>query len=88
MRFKVTGGTDGLSGVEVAGRRYEPGDIVELTGSKADWLVAQGYLESADGKGTKTTSNPAPEPVPVATESEPAQSPTDTNTTETAEGTE
>jgi hypothetical protein len=60
MRFKVTGGADGVSGIEVANKRYEPGEEVELTAKQADWLVDQGYLEPADG--SKKFVKPAPEP--------------------------
>ncbi len=46
MRYKVTGGKDGISGIEVAGRRYEAGSTVELTAAKAAWLLEEGYLVS------------------------------------------
>ena len=74
MRFKVTGGKDGLSGIEVADRRYEPGEIVELTQAKAEWLLSEGYLEPADGKGSKPAPAPIEEPV---VESEPTDVVTD-----------
>jgi len=48
MRYKVTGGSEGTAGIEVADKRYEPGDEVELTPAKAAWLLEQGYLEPAD----------------------------------------
>lgn len=48
MRFKVTGGADGVSGIEVANKRYEPGAEVDMTAKQAEWLVEQGYLEPAD----------------------------------------
>jgi hypothetical protein len=79
MRFKVTGGTDGTAGVEVGDRRYEPGDIVELTGPKAAWLVEKGYLESADGKAVKIVAEADPEPDTPQTEKSPAEEPTDAN---------
>jgi hypothetical protein len=83
MRFKVTGGKDGRAGVEIAGRRYEPGDIVDITGSKANWLVELGYLETADGKTFKVTAEPEPAPEAPATEESPAEAPTEANETET-----
>lgn len=64
MRFKVTGGQDGQSGIEFAGKRYEPGDEVEMTAKQADWLVEQGYLEDPKKPATKTVEV-APEPEPV-----------------------
>ena len=67
MRFKVTGGADGVSGIEVANKRYEPGDEVELTAKQADWLVDQGYLEPADGSKKFVKPAPAPEPAPEPT---------------------
>lgn len=88
MRFKVTGGKDGLSGIEVKGRRYEPGETVEMTGTEADWLVAQGYLDAGDGKAPKTAPAPAAEPEPAPAPAEPADSPTEANPTDTAEVTE
>ena len=54
MRYKVTGGTDGLSGISVGDRRYEAGDIVEMAGTKAQWLVDKGLLEVADKKVGKS----------------------------------
>lgn len=52
MKFRVTGGQDGQSGISVGSRRYEPGDVVEMTSSKAEWLVERGLLESASQKAT------------------------------------
>lgn len=51
MRFKVTGGADGSIGINVGSRRYEPGDVVEMTQAKAAWLVERGVLV-ADSKST------------------------------------
>lgn len=65
MKFKVTGGTDGVSGIEVAGRRYEAGDEVDLTAKQAEWLVDQGYVESTDKKKTVTPVVEDDEVVPV-----------------------
>lgn len=67
MRFRVTGGADGVSGIEVAHKRYEPGQEVELTAKQADWLVEQGYLEPADAsKKFVKPAEPAPAVEPVA----------------------
>jgi len=49
-KFKVTGGEDGESGVEVAGKRYEPGSTVEMTAKDAGWLVDIGILAQVGGK--------------------------------------
>jgi hypothetical protein len=46
-KYVVTGGEDGLSGIEVAGKRYEPGDTVEIASGSKDWRIAAGYLELA-----------------------------------------
>ena len=78
MRYKVTGGTDGLSGIEFQGKRYEPGADVDMTAKQAEWLVEQGYLESPDAAAKRATTTPDPEPVveaePVVVEPAPAQS--------------
>lgn len=68
MRYKVTGGADGVSGIEVAGQRYEPGETVELTPSKAAWLVEGGYLQSADGKAKPNSPEPDSQPSEGTTE--------------------
>jgi len=65
MRFKVTGGADGVSGITVAGRRYEPGDDLDMTAKQAEWLVEQGYLEPVDGSKKFVKPEPAPEPAPA-----------------------
>jgi hypothetical protein len=52
MKYRVTGGADGKAGIDVGPRRYEPGDIVEMTQPKAAWLIDRGLLEPANGKGT------------------------------------
>lgn len=49
MKFRVTGGADGASGISVGSRRYEPGDVIEMTQAKAGWLVDRGLLV-ADSK--------------------------------------
>lgn len=61
LKFRVTGGADGISGIEVAGRRYEPGDEIDLTGSKHTWLVEQGYLEAVASKGSASQTDTATE---------------------------
>jgi hypothetical protein len=60
MRYRVTGGTDGVSGIDVASKRYEAGDEVELTAKQSEWLLEQGYVEVLDAKKTKAT--PVEEP--------------------------
>jgi hypothetical protein len=44
MKFRVTGGEDGQSGISVGTRRYEAGDLLEMTQAKAGWLVERGLL--------------------------------------------
>jgi len=46
-KYVVTGGADGMSGIEVDGRRYEPGDTVDIATGKKDWRIEAGYLELA-----------------------------------------
>jgi hypothetical protein len=50
MRYKVTGGADGISGIAMGGKRYEAGDTIEMSGEKAQWLVDKGLLEPVSGK--------------------------------------
>lgn len=64
MKFRVTGGPEGDRGISAAGRRYEPGDVIELTQAKAQWLLDKGLLEADGGKTAKSTPAPEPEPVP------------------------
>lgn len=72
MRFKVTGGADGVSGIEFQGKRYEPGAEVDMTAKQAEWLVEQGYLESPDAAAKRVAVvEPAVEPV-IADEPAPA----------------
>jgi len=47
--YTVTGGEDGLAGIEIDGTRYEPGEKVTSPSKKVDWLVEQGYLSAAAG---------------------------------------
>lgn len=53
MKYKVTGGADGTAGIEVAGRRYEAGDEIDIPAGKNQWLIEQGYVELA-AKSSKT----------------------------------
>lgn len=49
-----------LVGIDYAGKRVEPGAVVDDLPSKSvSWLVAQGIVEKADA----TAPAPAPEPV-------------------------
>jgi len=59
MKFRVTGGEDGQAGISVGLRRYEAGDIIEMTQAKAGWLVDRGLL-IADSKA----ADPEPDPEP------------------------
>jgi hypothetical protein len=43
-KYKVTGGSDGKSGVHVDNRRHEPGDTFESTVKKVGWLIDAGYI--------------------------------------------
>jgi len=63
MKYRVTGGPEGDRGIDDGGRRYEPGDVIEMTQAKAQWLVDKGLLE-ADAKPTGKTK-PAPAPAPA-----------------------
>ena len=58
MRFRVTGGQDGISGIDVAEKRYNAGDEVELTAKQSEWLLEQGYVETLDA--AKKTKSAAP----------------------------
>lgn len=64
MRYKVTGGADGISGIEMGGKRYEAGDTIELAGSKAEWLVDKGLLEPETKKPATSKKAATPEPEP------------------------
>ena len=44
MKFRVTGGEDGTLGIDVGNRRYETGDLVEMTANDAEWLIECGAL--------------------------------------------
>lgn len=58
MRYRVTGGQDGTSGIDVADKRYEAGDEVELTVKQSEWLLEQGYVEAIDASAKKSKSAP------------------------------
>lgn len=61
--YVVTGGADGNAGIEIKGRRYEPGDTVEITDKKDGWLLKQGYVASAsDAPAAKPAAKPATKP--------------------------
>jgi hypothetical protein len=64
MKFRVTGGPEGDRGIDAGGRRYEPGDIIEMTQAKAQWLIDKGLLEADNGKSAKFAPAPEPEPAP------------------------
>ena len=49
-KYKVTGGQDGESGIEVAGKRYEPGSTVEMTAKDAGWLVDIDIIAPVSGR--------------------------------------
>lgn len=51
--YTVTGGETGDAGVVIGGLRYEPGDTVEITNPKREWLIKAGYLTLADTTPTK-----------------------------------
>ena len=80
-KYVVTGGADGLSGIEVGGTRYEPGDTVEIAAGKKDWRIDAGYLElesankkrARDDNGHFVADDPAtPENEAFEPEPEPA----------------
>ena len=53
-KYLVTGGEDGQSGINYDGKRYEPGDVVEVAKPKGLWLIDAGYLALASKtKATK-----------------------------------
>lgn len=64
MKFRVTGGPEGDRGIDAGGRRYEPGDAIEMTQAKAQWLIDKGLLEADGGKSVKSAPAPQPEPAP------------------------
>lgn len=73
MKYRVTGGTDGVSGLNVGARRYEPGDVVDIPQSKAGWLVERGLLVQ-DSKKASTTDD--------LVDDEPVDEPADDDTTD------
>ena len=46
-KYLVTGGEDGQSGINLNGKRYEPGDVVDIAKPKGLWLIDEGYLALA-----------------------------------------
>ena len=46
-KYVVTGGESGQSGINYNGKRYEPGDTVEVSNPKKLWLIDEGYLALA-----------------------------------------
>lgn len=66
MRYRVTGGSDGVSGIDVADKRYEAGDEVDLTAKQAEWLIEQGYVEPIETTAKKK-GVPVVESTPEAT---------------------
>ena len=77
-KYVVTGGEDGLSGIEVGGKRYEPGETVEIAAGKKDWRIDAGYLELAskskrarDANGQFVPDDPATPDVNEAYEDAP-----------------
>ena len=46
-KYTVTGGQDGQSGINYNGKRYEPGDVVDVAKPKGLWLIDEGYLALA-----------------------------------------
>lgn len=65
MRYRVTGGSSGVSGIDVADKRYEAGDEIDLTAKQAEWLLDQGYVEPLET--TKKKGAPVVESTPEAT---------------------
>lgn len=46
-RYRVTGGQSGTAGIDIGGKRYEPGDECEAPAKDVKWLVDGGYLAAA-----------------------------------------
>ena len=81
-KYVVTGGESGTSGIEVGGKRYEPGETVEIAAGKKDWRIDAGYLELAskskrarDDNGHFVGDDPATPDVNEAFEPEPEPAP-------------
>ena len=56
-KYTVTGGESGLSGVEISGQRYEPGETLEAPTKKVEWMIEAGILEAAlSGKAAPSKS--------------------------------
>lgn len=43
-KYIVTGGESGTSGINYSGKRYEAGEVVEVSKPKGLWLIDEGYL--------------------------------------------
>jgi hypothetical protein len=56
-KYVVTGGESGESGVHLHGKRYEPGDIVEVSNPKKLWLIDEGYLALASKAKPKAAAS-------------------------------
>lgn len=52
MKYRVTGGADGASGISVGSRRYEAGDTLDMPQSKAQWLIDRGLLEPVSARSS------------------------------------
>ena len=50
-KYIVTGGESGDATIEVAGKVYEPGDVVEL--KSTDWLIKSDYVKAVAAKKGK-----------------------------------
>ena len=57
-KYLVTGGESGKSGVHLHGKRYEPGDTVEVANPKKLWLIDEGYLVLASKAKAATKASP------------------------------
>jgi hypothetical protein len=58
-KYVVTGGEDGQSGVNFAGKRYEPGDVVDVAKPKGLWLIDEGYLALASKSAKNSNAEEA-----------------------------
>ncbi len=55
-KYIVTGGEHGTSGVNYKDKRYEPGDVVDVSNPKGLWLIKDGYLELASDVEKRETA--------------------------------
>lgn len=51
-KYRVTGGETGDASIEVAGKTYDVGEVVEIKSSN-DWLIKAGYVEPVNKKESK-----------------------------------